>query len=91
VITEFFIWLAGTVVGQVLDLLPDGGTEPGQVADGFQTGLGTVIAYAGDLGFWVPWGVVPICLAIMLVSLMAGGGVRFIRMVISHLTGGGGA
>ena len=90
-ITEFFMWLGGTIVQLVLSLLPDAGTAPNDTRDGFQQGIATVISYAGGFGHWIPWWVVPVCLALVIGSLFAGGAVRLVRMVVSHLTGGGGA
>ncbi len=90
-ITEFFLWLMASVWHLVTSLFPDPDPATSTVADGVQQGIGTVLAYAGAFGHWIPWWVVVPVLALVMGALIAGGGIKLVRIVASFLTLGGGS
>jgi hypothetical protein len=90
-ITEFFIWVMAGVGRLMMAIIPDGDSGSG-AADGFQQGIGTVLAYATGFGNWIPWSVVGPVVLLVLASLIASGGIKLIRIFLSFITlGGGGA
>jgi hypothetical protein len=89
-ITEWLLYFLGSVAEALLELIP-GAPERQPAVDGFQQGIGTVVAYAGAFGHWIPWNVVgPVCLLVF-GALVASGGIKLVRIVLSFLTLGGGS
>lgn len=52
---------------------------------------GTVFGVASSMGVWFPWTVVVTVVGAVLFSILAGFGIRILRIIISTFTGGGGA
>lgn len=91
-IVEFFIWLLGSVVHLVADLIglipvPD----PDPILDGINDSVATVFTSAGELAFWVPFSATGSALMVVAAVAAAAGAIKLIRIVASFLTLGGGS
>jgi hypothetical protein len=92
VITEFFIWVMAGLFRLVLGLFPTGNAgQSAQVADGVQSGIGTVFGYAASFGNWVPWSAIGPALLVVIGVLGAAAVVKLVRIVASFLSFGGGS
>lgn len=79
-----FLFLRG-----VIALFPDG-DPPAWVDDGAGM-LGQLVGYASGLGAWIPFQLAGTVLAAVLVCMVAGFGIKLVRIVASFLTAGGGS
>lgn len=63
---------------------------PGWVSDigGF---AGELFGHAHSVGVWIPWTTILVVLASVFGAAVIGFGIKVARMVISHVTGGGGS
>lgn len=89
-ITEFLIWVVSEFVRLIFWLLPDL-PEPAPLLGGVQSGIGQVVAAAGALSFWVPFGATAAALGVVAVVAGVVFGIKLVRIVASFLTGGGGS
>lgn len=88
-IVDFILDLLFMIVRGLIALLPDV-QLPGWVTD--ISGMGAeVFATANSMGVWFPWGVIITVVTAVLAAAVMGFGVKIVRMVISHVTGGGGS
>jgi uncharacterized membrane protein YccF (DUF307 family) len=88
-ITEFFIWIAGGLVGSVAALFPT--SDASATTTAAMSGVGTVMGYASGFGIWLPFGVMASCAAVVVGVLAVGLTIRLVRIVASFLSGGGGS
>lgn len=51
----------------------------------------TVFSFAHSMGVWFPWGVLSIVLMAVFGVWIASFGLKIIRIIVSHVTGGGGS
>lgn len=88
-ITDAILTLLSWILNAGLDLIPD--TEPPawiESAGGF---LRSTLGIASSMGVWIPWNLLGIVLAAVLLANVAGFGVKAVRIIISTFTGGGGS
>lgn len=88
-ITDLIISAFMAVVSFLLNLLPDI-QMPGWIAD-ISGYAASVFAFADSIGVWIPWGVVMTVVASVFACAGVGFTIKVVRMVISHVTGGGGS
>lgn len=89
-ITQFFLDLINGVLGLFMGLIPDSLEAPGWL-EGSASAVVGLFATAGSMGVWIPFDVA-FAMAALLMNLYIGGGlVKGARIIISHLTGGGGS
>lgn len=89
-ITEFFLWLLGSIAKLVLTLFP-AGPDPAPALGGATSGIGQIFGWAAGLGNWVPWSAIGPALGVVVLVLAAAGVVKLVRIVASFLTLGGGS
>lgn len=91
-IVDFLLGLVETVVGFILSLMPPvplpSALEPGGAFDGF---VSTVVNTLDPLAVWVPFAAIAQAAGLVLACVLIALVVRAARLVVSHLTGGGGA
>jgi hypothetical protein len=91
VITEFLIWVMASTARLLFAVIPGPDPTAAQTASGVQQGLGTVLAYCTQFGAWIPWNVVGPAVLITFAALIASGGIKLVRIVLSFITLGGGS
>lgn len=73
----------------LLDSLPE--TQVPEWVTSGATFIPQIFQFASSLGVWVPWGLISqVMFGVVAVWLVAFG-IKIVRIVISHLTGGGGS
>jgi hypothetical protein len=72
-------------------VIPGPDPSASSTVSGVQQGLGTVLAYATQFGSWIPWNVVGPAVLITFAALIASGGIKLVRIVLSFITLGGGS
>jgi hypothetical protein len=76
-----------------LDLL--NAMMPDMQLPGWVTGIGgmaaEVFTVADSVGVWIPWATILIVLGSVFGAAVIGFGIKVARMLISHVTGGGGS
>lgn len=76
------------ILNAILDSLPE--TE---VPDWIGTGAGfipSIFTFAASMGVWFPFGLLGIVLTAVVATWLASFGIKLARIIISHVTGGGG-
>lgn len=73
----------------LLDALPD--TEVPDWLNSASNFIPTVFNFAGSLGVWVPWSLLGIVMAAVVAVWVGSFAFKLIRIIISHVTGGGGS
>lgn len=77
------------ILGELIDSVPV--TEvPSWVNTGANF-IPTVFNFAGSMGVWFPWGVLGVVLASVVGVWIASFVLKVVRIIISHVTGGGGS
>jgi hypothetical protein len=89
VITGLIIGVVAALVGGAGRLLPD--SDPGSVTGGVVSGMATVAGFASKFGAWLPFTQAAVCAGVLAALLLVGWSIHLVRMVLSFLTGGGGA
>lgn len=92
VIVEFLLDLVETVVSFLVGLIPPL-PLPGFLLEGggIDNAASSAAGYLAPLALWVPFADIAAALTIVIGCVVAGIGVRIVRVLISHFTGGGGA
>lgn len=88
-VTIAFIDVLFICINALLDSLPD--TE---VPDWINSGanlIPTVFNFAGSMGVWFPWSTLAIVTAFVIGAWTLSFGIKIGRIIISHITGGGGS
>lgn len=84
-IGEFFSALVNFVLGLLPTVSP-----PSWLTDGSGY-LATIWGYGAGLGAWIPWSLVGVVFAAVLVCIGIGFGIKVVRIVASFATIGGGS
>lgn len=88
-ITDFLLDILFWIIRMLVALLPD--IElPGWVQDISSMGA-EVFETANSMGVWFPWALILTVVTAVLAAAGIGFGIKVVRMVISHVTGGGGS
>lgn len=88
-ITSAVIDVFVMILNELLDALPVT-PVPAWLADA-GTYLPQVMAFASSMGVWFPWQVLGVVLSAVFGVWIASFGVKVARIIISHVTGGGGS
>lgn len=88
-ITAAVIDMCALIVASLIDALPV--TQvPGWLADAGSY-IPQVMGFAASMGVWFPWTVLGVVLSAVFGVWVASFGVKVVRIIISHVTGGGGS
>lgn len=88
-ITAAVIDVFAMILMALLDALPDA-----EVPDWLNTASGlipTVFNFAGSMGVWFPWATLAMVTGSVLLAWLLSFGFKVLRIIISHLSGGGGS
>lgn len=88
-VVEWFLGVARTVFGGVIDALPKF-TVPDWLTGAHDMVQG-VLDKVGALGYWIPFGLAFTVAATVMGVLLLGFGVKVARIALSFLTAGGGS
>lgn len=82
--------IVSAIAAGLFTLIPSSWTPPSWLTDQ-SSAFGTLLAGAGKLSGWVPVQLAVTVVLAVLASFLIGVVIRITRMIISNLTGGGGA
>ena len=88
-ITAAVLDILTLIIGGLLDALPVT-TPPAWISTGVSY-MPQVFTFAASMGVWFPWSLLGIVLAAVVTTWVGGFVVKVVRIVISHVTGGGGS
>lgn len=87
-ITDALITMGGFILNAILGFFPD--TEPPAWMETANQYFPTVFQQAHAMGVWLPWDVLGIVILATMAGYAVGFGLKFLRIVQSTFTGGGG-
>lgn len=88
-ITAAVIDLFAMLLMALLDALPV--TQVPDWMNSTSSLIPTVFNFAGSMGVWFPWSTLAIVTGSVLLAWLLAFGFKVLRIIISHLTGGGGS
>jgi hypothetical protein len=89
VITAAVMDMFALIIGGLIDTLPVT-QAPGWLADAGSY-IPQVMGFASSMGVWFPWDVLAVVLVAVFGVWVAAFGIKVVRIIISHVTGGGGS
>lgn len=88
-VTAAFLDVLTLIIGAILDSLPQ--TEVPDWVNSASNFIPTVFNFAGSMGVWFPWSTLAIVTAAVIVVWTGSFVFKVVRIIISHVTGGGGS